>query len=320
MAAWTTFQKFSFLFWAVSSSASSSLIAVAMATPSSPDPLEKTTTTTTTHCDSNSSSANNKKTVYLIRHAETEENVRMMALHEVGRSLKAGHLPKKEDVQFGFNFLGMQLSGQTDSVLSPLGIRQVRQLHSYLLDLQNQQQSHNKKDVDKKNGENNRNWVHQIDLIAHSPLQRAKETCWGIFGLPHDGRVHSPETDPKLILSPVRLPFPPVEQLDCLQEVTPWETFTGGRRPVQRRIKELEKWIDGQNDDISTIALVGHSEYFQLMLEKSGMKKKPKNCDIWKATYHPGGKWSDLTLTHRLPITDTVVSEETSDGGTTNNS
>jgi hypothetical protein len=246
---------------------------------------------------------NEGKTVYLIRHAETEENVRMFALQDVVNSFKNGKLPKKEDVKHGFDFLGMQLSGHTDSVLSRFGMAQVRELHNVLMDEGMPQQQHQD-----NNDVGTKHWVQELDLIAHSPLQRARETCMGAFGIPSTvmGMDDTIATKP---LTPLRQIFPPVVELDCLEEVTPFEKFFGGgKKSVKRRIKQLEDWIESHDNDdddgktVSTIAIVGHSEYFQIMLEKAGMNKKPQNCDVWRAVYHNGGKWSDLRLIHRLTL------------------
>jgi phosphohistidine phosphatase SixA len=113
----------------------------------------------------------------------------------------------------------------------------------------------------------------QLDLIAHSPLTRAQKTCYGALDL--DG-------------------IAPVVSLDCLKEVTPRETVVRGRRPVQERISALQEWIEAQEAD--TIALVGHSEYFKVMLD---LTKRFKNCDVWKASYGQK-KWTDLQLEFRL--------------------
>ena len=225
----------------------------------------------------------------------------MFALQEVGKSLKNGYLPKKADVAYGCSFVGMQIANKKDSVLSEFGMAQVRELHKVLLQEQQQQKK--------------KHWVHDLDLIAYSPLQRARETCMGTFGIPSNTMEMDDTEATKPIVTPLRSTFPPLVQLDCLVEVTPWESIFGGaKKAIRGRIKELEDWIESQNDDeVSTIAIVGHSEYFQMMLEEAGMEKKPKNCDVWKATYYPGGKWTDLSLIHRLLSPTTPTTETKTD-------
>jgi hypothetical protein len=65
------------------------------------------------------------KTVYLIRHAETEENIRMQRLFNVGKSLKRCRPPTPTDVYYGCQFLGMATIGRTNSILSVNGKDQV---------------------------------------------------------------------------------------------------------------------------------------------------------------------------------------------------
>ena len=157
--------------------------------------------------------------------------------------------------------------------------------------------------------------VETVSLVDHS--SESWPDCWSNeHSESCSNTMEMKDTEAtKPIVTPLRSAFPPLEQLDCLLEVTPWESISGGaRKAIRKRIKELERWIESQNDDeVSTIALVGHSEYFQIMLEEAGMEKKPKNCDVWKATYHPGGKWTDLTLIHRLLSPTTPTTETKTD-------
>ena len=118
-------------------------------------------------------------------------------------------------------------------------------------------------------------FTEQLSLVAHSPLVRAKETCYGILDL-------SSSVGPSVV------------ELHCLCEVAPWEMLLPGRRPVRNRIKTLEEWIAIQSTD--NIALIGHCEYFSVML---GLNEKFQNCDVWKASYQNGG-WADLQLVYRL--------------------
>jgi len=113
------------------------------------------------------------------------------------------------------------------------------------------------------------------DSHPSSPLIRAKETCFGVLDI--NG-----------------YPDLPVQELDCLIEITPAEGIRGGRRILKKRIKKLCQWIDSQQAE--TIAIVGHSEYFMVMLD---LNYKFKNCDVWRLTCQQG-TWLDLTLQHRL--------------------
>lgn len=119
------------------------------------------------------------------------------------------------------------------------------------------------------------NFTAQLDLIAHSPLTRTQKTCYGVLNI--DGST-------------------PVIALDCLREVTPRETIIRGRSPVENRIEALQEWIEAQ-EEAATIALVGHSEYFKVML---GLTRRFKNCDVWSASYSQKQSWTNLQLEYRL--------------------
>ncbi|VEU38475.1 unnamed protein product [Pseudo-nitzschia multistriata] len=206
-----------------------------------------------------------KKTIYLIRHAESEENVHMHGMQELGTSLVGGRVPTSENLSSSLKFIGGVAKGDIDSKLSEGGREQVKELHSVL----------------KSDGmENMSSVINDVDIIGHSPLVRARDTCYGGFGLHTNGVCEN------------------VVELKCLEEATPWETAVQGRKKtVHKRIDELQRWIDNQTD-ATTIALVGHSEYFMIML---GISRAEKfwNCDVWKVEY-AAGKWTGLTLKHRL--------------------
>jgi len=207
-----------------------------------------------------------KKTIYLIRHAESEENVKMHGLQEVGVSLYERRLPSSGDVNNSLQFIYSGATGDTDSDLSPQGKEQVKELFQ-VLDEESQKSFHS--------------LINDVDMIGHSPLIRARETCYGAFGLDKNDEHEN------------------VVELKCLEEATPWETVVQGRKnTVHKRIEELNEWIENQTE-ASTIALVGHSEYFMIML---GISRAEKfwNCDVWRVQYQSGGRWSGLELKHRL--------------------
>ena len=66
------------------------------------------------------------RTIYLCRHAETEENIRMHKLQNVLNCAKRFRLPSDQrDFYLGCQFIGMSIAGKTDSVLSEKGKQQV---------------------------------------------------------------------------------------------------------------------------------------------------------------------------------------------------
>lgn len=65
------------------------------------------------------------KTVYLIRHAESEENVDMASLFDAAGAIRKFQLPRKQDTKRGLKFVYSCIAGNTDAPLSQHGIRQV---------------------------------------------------------------------------------------------------------------------------------------------------------------------------------------------------
>jgi hypothetical protein len=65
------------------------------------------------------------KTVYLIRHAESEENVDMASLFDAAGAIRKFQLPRKQDTKRGLKFVYSCIAGNTDAPLSHHGKRQV---------------------------------------------------------------------------------------------------------------------------------------------------------------------------------------------------
>jgi len=124
------------------------------------------------------------KTLYLIRHAETEENVRIQGLRDVGSSLIRFQLPKRSDIELGAEGLGGFACGHIDSELSKKGKAQVQKLKELL---------------DKEN------FLANITMIAHSPLVRAVYTCNGILG--SDSKIKRVKMDCLSELTPAEFVF-----------------------------------------------------------------------------------------------------------------
>ncbi len=69
--------------------------------------------------------SNKSKTVYLIRHAESEENVDMASLFDAAGAIRKFQLPRKQDTKRGLKFVYSCIAGNTDAPLSDHGKRQV---------------------------------------------------------------------------------------------------------------------------------------------------------------------------------------------------
>jgi broad specificity phosphatase PhoE len=210
-----------------------------------------------------------KKTIYVIRHAESEENRRLAALSRCGGSIGKFQLPSSSDFKAGSGFL-LNIMGQVDSDLSEAGKAQIKTIAAKL------QQD---------------NFVESagVQLIAHSPLQRAKQTCKGMLGCDSDDS----ECDYSSVNRVVELPL--------LIEKTPAEWIPGNSKSLATRIQKLEEWLIEQPE--STILLVGHSQLFKAML---GLSFKLGNCDVWKATLEAKGGDATMMPVVVLETTDTT--------------
>ena len=101
------------------------------------------------------------KTVYLIRHAESDENRGLSALSKSVKGLTRLRLPKKDDVIASMELIN--IPAQIDSDVSPKGKQQIDALGRQIAN----------DDFVRKMG---------IELVAHSPLKRARQTSEGMLG------------------------------------------------------------------------------------------------------------------------------------------
>jgi len=186
------------------------------------------------------------KTVYLIRHAESEENVDMASLFDAAGAIRKFQLPRKQDTKRGLKFVYSCIAGNTDAPLSHHGKRQ-SELMGEVLSTENF--------LEKQ----------QVKLIVHSPLIRARDTCQSMLLSTKAGDGDKPWR---------------VEELECLREATPYEQVVTMQQSLRARISEFQRWLALQKEE--RIAVVGHSQYFRLML---GMSEKFQNCDIWEAKF-----------------------------------
>lgn len=102
-----------------------------------------------------------RKTLILIRHAQSEENVKVIDLIEGLQRLRQFRCPTCKCFANSCSLLQLTI----DSLVSTHGENQIMDMHRILSD--------------------NEFWKNtKVDLVVCSPLTRAKETCEGV--LPHD--------------------------------------------------------------------------------------------------------------------------------------
>ena len=206
-------------------------------------------------------STENVKTIYLVRHAESEENRRISSLKNVGSSLYRLSLPSSNDITSSLHLLN--IPAQVNSAVSEDGEAQIsnvaKQLH----------QANFWKERD-------------IQLLAHSPLQRARDTAAGFLLDPEvtNGdkatEEESKEAETARILSTSQT-VPRVVEIEELLEKTPAEWIPGNLGSLKKRIKALETWLAQQPE--TNIVCVGHSQFFKAML---CLDFKFGNCDVWQ--------------------------------------
>ena len=212
------------------------------------------------------------KTVYLIRHAESEENRRISSLKQIGHSITRFSFPSRKDVASSVQLLN--IPAQVNTPISKDGHSQVsnvsQQLHQANF------------------------WEgHDIQLVAYSPLQRARDTAAGFLlcRTDEDGNNSnnnkSSNNDDSLggeftsrILEQDRSQR--VLELDLLLEKQPSEWIPGNSASMWRRIESFEKWLAEQPEN--KIVCVGHSQFFKAMLN---LDFKFANCDVWHVQLNP---------------------------------
>ena len=256
-----------------------------------------------------------RKTIYLIRHAESDENRRQQSLVQSISKVRNLILPTKADLAASLELV--DVNAQIDSDVSEVGKRQIDQVGDQLRAA---------------------NFVVRggIQLVVHSPLRRARQTSAGMLGCvapkEKDTRTSSPfprarrasagvlecvapiiDTAPRdgsmrrngsigAGLGSLLNPIPPdptaggmaapsvsrIVELPELSERTPLEWLPVNHDTFTNRIASFEKWLAEQPE--TTIAVVGHSHYFQCML---GLNYKFRNCDVWRVTYDSSvGLWT----------------------------
>lgn len=196
------------------------------------------------------------KKVYLIRHAESEENVRIASLSRVTGSLGKFSLPSSKDI-FSASAL-INVPAQVDSNVSEVGEQQIRHVANKLRE----------EDFLVKNN---------VTLVAHSPLKRAKQTAEGMLG------CAAPDLKVPTVMH--------VEETPLLTEKTPAEWLPYNSGSLATRIGDFEAWLAEQPHE--AIAIVGHSQFFKAML---GLSFKFGNCEVWEVFFDPSLNTTGVSL------------------------
>lgn len=218
-----------------------------------------------------------KKTIYLIRHAESEENRRISALCRTFQSLKKLSLPRTSDVSTSTELLNV--SAQVDSNVSEIGANQIAHMGEKL---------------------RKENFVEssRIDLVVHSPLKRARQTSEGMLdcmtasSLDDSAKEKRADTVSR------------VTETALLLEKTPAEWTPIYSSAFRKRISDFETWLGEQPEE--TIALVGHSQFFKAMLK---LNYKFGNCEVWKINFDVASSQEDNSEKTAAITTEEKINE-----------
>lgn len=227
------------------------------------------------------------KTVYLIRHAHSLENQRISSMFSCFGDLSRFSMPKKEDVGASLELLKLE----HDAPLSDHGLKQCELMKALLR-------------------ENNFVENSKIELVVHSPLQRARQTCEELVGCSSEETLDPPIKNGKSISESFRQsfaasgttttttasakqetsdndkPYPkPIQRvvgLCLLEEKHQLEWVPGNTAGFENRVVDFQQWLEQQPE--SVICVVGHSQYFKKMLE---LPFKFDNTDVYRISFDP---------------------------------
>jgi broad specificity phosphatase PhoE len=186
------------------------------------------------------------KTIYLIRHAESEENQRMQSLNTVVNSVFRFTLPSSKDVMESLQLLNVV--SQVDTPVSPTGEQQILEMAQILA---------------------SQDFLKEVDLVMHSPLQRARDTSKGLLQC-LAGNATIEELKHMEVSRVIETPL--------LVERTPTEWLPGQlETTLRKRILQWEAFVLEQPEE--RIAVVGHSQFFKAMLN---LDFKFGNCHVWQ--------------------------------------
>jgi broad specificity phosphatase PhoE len=219
------------------------------------------------------------KTIYLIRHAQSEENRRLASAKTAIKDLFKFSLPKSSDIYAGMELIN--IPAQIDSNVSPVGKSQINEMADALKSAKFLE-------------------TEQVEMVVHSPLLRAKETSMGMLGC----------AAPDSLVAPVQR----VLELDLLLEKTPAE-WTIRYSSFVQRLSDFETWLEQQSE--SKIVLVGHSQFFKALLHldfkfgncdvwkvEFGGQQVEQNADDATAP-----KWSNLQKLFNCTLSDIEPNE-----------
>ena len=204
------------------------------------------------------------KRIYLVRHAESEENIMYNSLKRTWHNLKNFKPPSASDMMDGSKVVCALHPSMVDSPVSENGRRQIEQVRSQL-----DRDSFFKNICDQGRV-----------IVAHSPLMRAKQTCRGLFNCSADNAEFINSNNNNQANGESSISY---VEIECLQELSPLEVISFRySAALDHRARQFEDWIEAQDGDC-TLIVVGHFIFFRHMLRKN--KSYFENCDVYEMDY-----------------------------------
>lgn len=218
--------------------------------------------------------------VLLIRHGESEENMKMQGISEGISRLKEGKLMSRQHLSHFWKMFSFDI----DSKLSLLGLQQIQEMKNYLDSKQFWQQKFN---------------FHQV---IYSPYERTRVTCYGIIPS-HYHEKCLPLEELKEI-SPYEYAFQTAKLDDQIFQFRKW----------------LHHEYLSITENSRKLVIIGHARYFQRLLTLFSSSPSSngslqidevpfmRNCDMWKTQYTflsddiTSGKFSQPNLLYRSPF------------------
>lgn len=178
------------------------------------------------------------KTVFLVRHAESMENEKLGSLKEFFKGDFAW-----AKLSHGVSIL--QEPNLVDTTLSTKGKEQVETLRQMMAEREFLKEE-------------------KVELVIHSPLIRAKETCDGVLASDTSRKYKTV-----------------VEEVIREKYIREW--VPGLASGLDDRIQAWEQKLAGfAKETDGAILVVGHSQFWKRMLK---MDYKFDNCDVWKVEF-----------------------------------
>lgn len=222
------------------------------------------------------------KVIFLIRHAESQNNVAKRDTANVFRRWQRGHWSWPNATEW--SSMTSLLAIPMDTDLSPDGIQQAQALQQHLQQLRFVE-------------------TEGIQLIVHSHLIRARRTCHTVFA------AHLPPSLSLSLSHDAPTTTIPIVQHDAIYEKSITEHM--GTADLAQRTQAFVEWLRQRPE--TRLVVVGHSAFFRELLrghtavngddtndndnDDGHSVAKMDNCEVRRVELLPDGRFGKVTTT-----------------------